>query len=138
VYFELNGVSREVRVFDRIEAEKATGGGTAIRRKPVADKSNAGHGRHAIDSALEQGRGFISPVLMCAFFALSVGAPMPGTVVSKHCKVGDVVTKGQKIAVLSAMKMETVVSASKAGTVKAVYLAEGDLLSAGDLVVEIA
>jgi biotin carboxyl carrier protein len=35
------------------------------------------------------------------------------------------------------MKMETVVSAAKDGTVKVVHPAEGDLLSAGDLVLEI-
>jgi len=44
VYFELNGVSREVRVFDRRESEKASRGGKAIHRRPVADKANPGHG----------------------------------------------------------------------------------------------
>jgi len=80
-------------------------------------------------------------LLLFSFFFFiifcSVGAPMPGTVISVHCKVGDAVTKGQKVAVLSAMKMETVVTAAKAGTIKAVYPSEGDLLSAGDLVIEI-
>jgi pyruvate carboxylase len=66
-----------------------------------------------------------------------VGAPMPGTVISLHAKAGDAVKKGDKVAVLSAMKMETVVSAAKDGTVKVVHPAEGDLLSAGDLVLEI-
>jgi len=110
VFFELNGVSREVRVFDRrAEAAAKQGGGGGPKRTLRADKSNSGH----------------------------VGAPMPGTVISLHAKAGDAVEKGDKVAVLSAMKMETVVSASKDGTVKAVHPAEGDLLSAGDLVLEI-
>jgi pyruvate carboxylase len=62
---------------------------------------------------------------------------MSGTVLSLHAKVGDVVKKGDKVAVLSAMKMETVVSASKDGTVKALHAHEGGQLTAGDLILEI-
>mmetsp|Transcript_33331 Transcript_33331/g.39165 ORF Transcript_33331/g.39165 Transcript_33331/m.39165 type:complete len:1200 (+) Transcript_33331:86-3685(+) len=108
VVFELNGVTREVRVLDRNEINKS-GSNSGIVRTIRADKSNPGH----------------------------VGAPMPGTIISLHYKEGDVVKKGSKVAVLSAMKMETVVSATKDGIVKEVYPIEGDLLSAGDLILAI-
>ena len=46
VFFELNGVSREVRVFDRKAdaAAKQGGGGGGAKRTRRADKSNSGHG----------------------------------------------------------------------------------------------
>lgn len=46
---------------------------------------------------------------------------MPGKVVEIKVAVGTKVARGQSIAVLSAMKMETVVSATVAGTVTKVY-----------------
>jgi pyruvate carboxylase len=67
----------------------------------------------------------------------SVGAPMPGNVINVSVQVGQKVKKGDALVVLSAMKMETVVSAPVAGTVKAVVVKEKDTVRGGDLVVEI-
>ena len=50
---------------------------------------------------------------------------------------GDKIQKGAPLLILSAMKMETVVSAPIAGTVKRVVAAVGQTLTAGDLLVEI-
>lgn len=63
-----------------------------------------------------------------------IGAPMPGVVVDVRTAVGKRVAAGDPIAVLSAMKMETIVAAPRAGTVKSVLVATGDTLEAGDLV----
>lgn len=67
----------------------------------------------------------------------SVGAPMPGTVIDVMVKEGDQVEKGQKLLVLSAMKMEMVVSAPMAGTVKLVAVSKDMKLEGDDLLLEI-
>ncbi|KAI9477979.1 MAG: pyruvate carboxylase [Benjaminiella poitrasii] len=66
-----------------------------------------------------------------------VGAPMSGVVVELKAKEGALVKAGEPIAVLSAMKMETVVTSPVAGRVDRVAVQQGDSLSSGDLVARI-
>ncbi len=58
-------------------------------------------------------------------------APMPGKVVSFSVKAGDVVTKGQALAVMEAMKMEHTISAPADGTVVELLFAPGDQVTEG-------
>ncbi len=53
-------------------------------------------------------------------------APMPGSVAALTAAVGDVVTAGQTLVVVEAMKMEHPLTAPFDGTVVAVHVAEGD------------
>ncbi|XP_046749962.1 pyruvate carboxylase, mitochondrial isoform X2 [Diprion similis] len=62
-----------------------------------------------------------------------VGAPMPGTVIDIRVKVGDTVEKGAPLVVLSAMKMEMVVQAPKAGKIKSLDISQGMKLEGDDL-----
>jgi len=48
------------------------------------------------------------------------------------------VKKGQPLVLLYAMKMETVVSAPADGKVKRIIAKEGETMTAGDLLVELA
>ncbi|KAL0095747.1 pyruvate carboxylase [Phycomyces blakesleeanus] len=66
-----------------------------------------------------------------------VPAPMSGVVVEVRAKSGAEIKAGDPICVLSAMKMETVVSAPVAGRIEYVPIQEGDSLSSGDLVARI-
>ena len=47
----------------------------------------------------------------------AVKSPLPGVILSLDCKVGDTVKRGQKIAVLEAMKMENNIFAERDGVV---------------------
>ncbi len=67
----------------------------------------------------------------------SVGAPMPGTVIDIKVAEGQEVEKGQPLCVLSAMKMEMVVSAPTAGKVKLIAVRRDMKLEGDDLLVEI-
>lgn len=67
----------------------------------------------------------------------SIGAPMPGVVLETKVAKGDQVKVGDGLIVLSAMKMETVVSSPVNGAVKKVIVTAGDQIDAGDLLVEV-
>lgn len=63
-----------------------------------------------------------------------VGAPMAGVVVEIRVKPGADVKVGDPLAVLSAMKMETIVSSPASGRVEGVSVQVNDSLNAGDLI----
>lgn len=66
-----------------------------------------------------------------------VGAPMPGTVIDVRVSKGDFVKKGEPLLVLSAMKMETVVSAPCDGVVKSLSVSKDLKIDGDDLLLKI-
>lgn len=66
-----------------------------------------------------------------------VAVPMQGTIVKVLVEVGQNVEAGQSVVVLEAMKMENQIEADKTGVVKAINVAPGDTVGAGDIVVVI-
>jgi len=64
-------------------------------------------------------------------------APIPGKLLALDVAEGDTVARGQRLAVLEAMKMEHRVEATVNGTVKRVLVAAGDQVTARQLLVEI-
>jgi geranyl-CoA carboxylase alpha subunit len=67
-----------------------------------------------------------------------VRAAMNGRVVAVLVKPGELVTLGQPVMTLEAMKMEHVHTAGVAGTVSAIDVSEGEQVTTGRIVVEIA
>ncbi len=63
--------------------------------------------------------------------ANSVKAPLPGTILSINCKVGDMVKAADTVIVLEAMKMENAIHAGRDGKVTAISVAAGDAVLEG-------
>jgi 3-methylcrotonyl-CoA carboxylase alpha subunit len=67
----------------------------------------------------------------------TVRAPINGRVAKLFAKAGDKVEKGSRIAVVEAMKMEHVLSATAAGTVGKIAVSEGAQVAQGALIAAI-
>lgn len=67
----------------------------------------------------------------------TIKAPLPGTVLSIHCKQGDTIKIGQKLIVLEAMKMENNIDSDKEGKVLSVKVNPGQQVMEGDILIEI-
>ena len=65
----------------------------------------------------------------------AVKAPMPGKVIAVNVKAGDMVEKGQVVAVMEAMKMEHSLTAPRAGTVETVSAEMGAQVPEGEILV---
>ncbi len=61
-----------------------------------------------------------------------IAAPMPGKILSITVDVGDAVSEGDAVCTLEAMKMEMPISATAAGTVKAVHVRVGQNVANDD------
>jgi biotin carboxyl carrier protein len=64
-------------------------------------------------------------------------SPLAGVVVSIAVTAGDRVERGDVLAIIEAMKMETKVLAPTAGVVKALRAAAGDAVKPGQVLVEL-
>ena len=63
--------------------------------------------------------------------AAGVASPIQGTIVAIDVAVGDVVRRGQQVAVVEAMKMEHVITAPHGGIVRGITMAAGDVVREG-------
>ncbi len=65
----------------------------------------------------------------------TIKSPLPGIIISINVKEGQAVTRGQKVAVIEAMKMENDILAESDGTITAIHAAKGDsVLEGADIV----
>ncbi|MCR5409339.1 MAG: biotin/lipoyl-binding protein [Bacteroidales bacterium] len=69
---------------------------------------------------------------------VTVKSPLPGIIISVDVKEGQAVKRGQKVAVIEAMKMENDILAEADGTITAVHTRKGDSVLEGADIVTIA
>ena len=65
----------------------------------------------------------------------AVNAVLAGNIFKVHVSPGQTIAEGEPLLVVEAMKMETVISAPRTGTVTDVFVAEGDAVAVGDQLV---
>ena len=79
-----------------------------------------------------------APAAAPAAGGAKVVAPLPGTVLSINCKVGDTVKASDTVVVLEAMKMENAIPAGRDGRVAAINVKQGDSVLEGDALITLA
>lgn len=67
-----------------------------------------------------------------------IKSPLPGVIIGLEAREGIAVKRGQRIAVLEAMKMENDILAECDGTIAAVHVGKGDSVLEGAAIVTIA
>lgn len=68
----------------------------------------------------------------------NINAPMPGLILDILVTEGQEVKEGEQVLVLSAMKMENIITAPSDGVVSVVNVAKDDAVEKGQLLIEIA
>lgn len=76
-----------------------------------------------------------APKAPAAAGAVTVKAPMPGTILDVKVKPGTAVKAGDILVILEAMKMENEIVAPQDGTVASINVNKGDTVNSGDVLV---
>lgn len=63
-------------------------------------------------------------------------SPLAGAITSISAQEGDVVTQGQELVVLTAMKMENIIASERKGRIAKIHVSEGDNVDADQLLLE--
>jgi propionyl-CoA carboxylase alpha chain len=85
------------------------------------------HIAHLANHMIEKIPPDLSKYLIC---------PMPGLITAIHVEAGEKVEAGQPLAIVEAMKMENILRAEKAGTVKSVNAKQGESLAVDAIILE--
>ena len=81
------------------------------------------------------GNAVAAPAAAAPAGGKKIGSPLPGVIISVDVKEGQAVKRGQKVAVIEAMKMENEILAECDGTITAVHVKQGDsVLEGADIV----
>ena len=113
---DVNGTIYEVEIHGEVKTSKTP----KLIRKPVQQMPGEGQIKKTESTGKHK-----------------VTAPLPGTILKINVSVGDVVTEGQNVMVMEAMKMENQVQTQKAGEVTAIKVSVGDSVLQDDVVIEI-
>jgi biotin carboxyl carrier protein len=89
---------------------------------------------HALPPAVAPAR----PAVTHAGEAMSVVSQLAGTVVSIQARIGQAVAAGEQLLVVEAMKMNTTITAPRAGTVTAIAVEAGAVIEEGQVLVTLA
>lgn len=68
----------------------------------------------------------------------TIVSPLPGVIISVDVQQGQAVSRGQKVAVIEAMKMENEILAECDGTITAIHVSKGDSVMEDSKIVTIA
>lgn len=113
---DVNGTIYEVEIRSEVKTSKTP----TLIRKPVEKMP----GEDLIKKKVSTGKH-------------TVTAPLPGTIFKINVSVGDVVSEGQNLLVMEAMKMENQIQTGKGGEVISIKVNVGDTVLQDDVLIEI-
>ncbi len=126
-YVNVNGVNYSVEINGGLDVV-AHGTSGAPENLPIfGDKPRVARPAEAV-----------SPAPASATSGKKIVSPLPGVIIDVCVNVGDAVKRGQKIAVIEAMKMENDILAEADGTVTAIYVKKTDSVLEGADIASIA
>jgi propionyl-CoA carboxylase alpha chain len=76
------------------------------------------------------------PVKHKSSFKRELVAPLTGSIVALNVEEGDIITQGQEIVTLTAMKMENIIVAEHDAKVSKVHVKVGENVNSGQLLIE--
>ena len=121
----VNGADYEVELENELAAAGDTSAGAFAR---TGLRSNA-------EAEVSPAAAPATPKAAPAGAGKTIKSPLPGIIISINVKEGQAVTRGQKVAVIEAMKMENDILAESDGTITAIHAAKGDsVLEGADIV----
>jgi len=119
----VNGADYQVELEQELAPAAAAGASPAVADKRADAPLGEAPAAAATAAAAPKGAG------------VTVKSPLPGIIISIDVKEGQAVKRGQKVAVIEAMKMENDILAEADGTVTAIHAAKGDsVLEGADIV----
>jgi biotin carboxyl carrier protein len=113
---DVNGTIYEVEIHGEVKTTKTP----TLIRKPVEKMPGEGQIKKSASSGKHK-----------------VTAPLPGTILKINVTVGDVVTEGQNLMIMEAMKMENQIQTSKGGEITSIKVNVGDSVLQDDVLIEI-
>lgn len=126
-------ITVEGKVYDVIVEDVSEDAGSTFYQMPAAPTPSAAPAARPAPSA---------PAPAPAAAGAPAGAkdkvaPLGGVIVEVSVREGDKVKAGDKVAVIEAMKMKTVIAADHEGTVKNIQVKVGDAVDAGQVLMTI-
>lgn len=67
----------------------------------------------------------------------AIAAPIPGVIISIAVKVGEVISVGQEVCILEAMKMKNVIRANRAGRIEDIKVSVGQQVKHSDVLMTV-
>jgi biotin carboxyl carrier protein len=77
----------------------------------------------------------VTPAATPGAGAYAIKTPLPGVIIDVKVNVGDIVAKGQTVAILEAMKMENNINSDRDGKVASIVVSKGETVADGAVLI---
>ena len=134
----VNGVDYKVELDDASAATAVSGVTSEERATLGAVRGGTSKQSGEVGPNASEASDKVSPAAAAGGAGCKVVSPLPGVIIEVCVGPGEVVKKGQRIAVIEAMKMENDILAEATGRIAEVFVKKGDSVLEGADIASIA